>query len=106
MALSQTDWAKMTADERREHTASQKAKAIESVNSGAFPTGIKVVVGGKTMIARPVRVTDSGGVTYSIAPHSMGLDKFDGRFNKFSFTLLGKGKADAGGDSFDNEELI
>jgi hypothetical protein len=88
-------WADMTAEERKIEKDSGIANALKLVNTGAFPTGIKFELGGKSYIARPQRVTDSGGVTYGLAPQATVAGKHNARFNKFSFTLLGSGSQSA-----------
>jgi len=104
LAKTASDWAGMTADERRKFSAEQKAGAIEAVESKGFPTGLKVIVGGKEYIARPVRCTESGGVTYNLTPRQATVGKYSARFNKFSFTLMGEGSEVA--DSFESETIL
>lgn len=104
MAMDTATWAKMSAEERRAFSAEQKAKALAAVNTGAFPTGIKVTIAGKEYIARPVRQTDSGGVSYSITPRAISVGKYSARFNKLSVTLLGEGSME--GEEFESEELL
>ena len=96
------DWTDMTAEERKELKATQKAEATQAVESGGFPTGLKVIVGGHEYIARPVRQTGSGGVTYSIDARPTQVAGYSARFNKFSLTLMGEGAAEA---SFDKERI-
>lgn len=105
MAKTSKEWADMTAEERKAETTANKAQAIEAVEKGKLPTGIKVTVGGKDYIARPVRVTESGGVTYNLSPRPATVGKYGARFNKFSFTILGEGSAETM-DSFDEENLL
>ncbi len=105
MAKSNKEWVDMTADERRAFSAEQKGNAIEAVEKRGFPTGLKVVVGGKEYIARPVRTTDSGGVTYNLTPRPATVGKYSARFNKFSFTLMGEGSGNIE-DAFEKEELL
>ena len=105
MAKSSKEWIDMTADERRTFSAEQKANAIDAVEHRGFPTGLKVVVGGKEYIARPVRTTDSGGVTYNLTPRPATVGKYSARFNKFSFTLMGEGSGNIE-DAFEKEELL
>ena len=98
------EWSEMTADERKALTAENKARAVAACGPGKFPTGLTVTIGGKEYIARPVRVTDSGGVTYGITPRPATVGKYSARFNKFSLTLgVGENTAEA---SFDEEELL
>ena len=102
MAKSKTEWADMTAEERKVMTLEEKALAIAQVTKENLPTGIKVHVGGVEYIARPVRTTGSGGVTYNIAPRPTRLGNRSARFNKFSFTLMGEGASDV---TFEEENL-
>lgn len=105
MSKTSADWATMTAEERRKFSEEQKVAAIKAVETDGFPTGLKVTIGGKEYIARPVRQTDSGGVTYSITARPATVGKYAGRFNKFSFTLLGSGAA--GSEvAFEEENLM
>lgn len=104
LAKSNKEWSEMSAEERKVVTLQGKANAIALVEKDKLPTGIKVIVGGIEYIARPVRTTDSGGVTYNIAPKPTRLGNRSARFNKFSFTLLGEGSV--GEDvSFETENL-
>lgn len=103
--LSTEQWSKMTADERRDYTAAALSSAVERVKSGGFPTGIPVTIGSKKYIARPARTTDSGGITYSLAPEQGSQGKFRTRLNKFSFTLMGEGSQSVQA-SFDEENLL
>jgi hypothetical protein len=104
MSTSQEKWNAMTAEERKKHTAEARAKAVEACAAGKFPTGLKVIVGGKEYIARPVRMTDSGGVTYGINARPCTVGPHAARFNKFSLTLgVGENSAEV---SFDSEDLI
>ena len=96
------EWADMTAEERKEHKATQKAQATQAVENDGFPTGLKVIVGGHEFIARPVRQTGSGGVTYSIDARPTQVAGYSARFNKFSLTLMGEGTSEA---SFNNERI-
>ena len=102
MAKSTKEWADMTAEERKQTSADDKAAAIAMVEKDKLPTGIKVTVGGIEYIARPVRTTGSGGVTYNIAPKPTRLGNRSARFNKFSFTLMGEGATET---VFDEENL-
>ena len=102
---TKAEWATMTADERRAMTAKAKADAIHAIETRGFPTGLKVTVGGKEYIARPVRTTDSGGVTYNLAARPATVGKYSARFNKFSFTLMGEGHGEVA-DSFETEEIL
>ena len=104
MSTSSEAWAKMTAEERKAHSALQLAKAVEAVKGGKFPTGLKVTIGDKEYIARPVRMTDSGGITYGINARPTTVGKYAARFNKFSLTLgVGENAAEV---SFADEELL
>jgi hypothetical protein len=101
MAKSNKEWSEMTAEERKQLTAEQRAKAISACGPNKFPTGLTVTIGGKEYIARPVRVTDSGGVTYGINARPLTVGKYAARFNKFSLTLgVGESAAEV---SFDEE---
>ena len=91
MSKSQDDWKNMSANERQAYTATQLAEAVKTVTAQSLPTGIKVMIGGKQFIARPGRVTESGGVTYNLSPQSTSVGEYNARLNKFSFTLLGSG---------------
>lgn len=104
LAKSNKEWADMTAEERKVSTQEGKAQAIALVEKDKMPTGLKVTVGGIEYIARPVRVTGSGGVTYNIAPRPTRLGRHSARFNKFSFTLLGEGSGDSD-MAFEEENL-
>ena len=101
--LNTKEWVDMTADERKVHKATQKAEATHAVESGGFPTGLTVTVGGQKFIARPVRQTGSGGVTYSIDARPTRVGDYSARFNKFSLTLMGEGVAEA---SFKDENIL
>jgi hypothetical protein len=104
MSTSQEKWAAMSAEERKKHSAEAKAKAIAACGEGKFPTGLKVIVGGKEYIARPVRMTDSGGITYGITPRPATVGQYAARFNKFSLTLgVGENTAE---HTFEEEELL
>lgn len=103
MALSSEQWRSMTAEERKQLAAEQQLAAIKAVESGAFPTGLKVTVGGKEFIARPVRQTESGGITYAITPRPVSVGRYAARFNKFSLTLMAEGQGEV---SFDSEDLL
>lgn len=102
MAKSTKEWSDMTAEERKQATTDDYASAIAMVAKDKLPTGIKVTVGGIEYIARPVRTTGSGGVTYNIAPRPTRLGNRPARFNKFSFTLMGEGAVET---IFENENL-
>ena len=96
------EWADMTAEERKKHKETQKAQATRAVENDGFPTGLRVVVGGHEYIARPVRQTGSGGVTYSIDARPTQVAGYSARFNKFSLTLMGDGTSEA---LFDKERI-
>lgn len=103
MSTSVSEWANMTAEERKALKAKQQTEAIKAVENDGFPTGVKLVIGGKEFIARPVRQTESGGVTYSIQARPTHVGKYSARLNKFNITLLGEGMADA---HFESEDLL
>lgn len=103
MALTTDQWNAMNADERKAFKAAQTAKAVEAVEKGKFPTGLKVVIGGKEFLARPVRQTDSGGVTYSISPRPTSVGRYSARLNKLSLTLMGEGTSEA---TFEEEDIL
>lgn len=105
-SIDSARWAEMTAAERKAFTAQQRANAVQAVESGSYPTGIEVTIGGVKYIARPARQTGSGGVTYSISPRPAKLGPYPARFNKFSFTLLGEGAGEVAADSFSEERLL
>jgi len=107
-------WANMSAEERKVEKVRQLEAAIKAVNSGAFPTGLVIAIGGKelfeacktmkgtkTHIARPVRTTPSGGVSYSLGPQQGTLATYNTRLNKFSFSLLGSESSEA---AFEGDE--
>ena len=102
MSVTKDKWASMSADERKAESKASLEKAMTLVKTGAFPTGIKVPILGKEYIARPVRVTDSGGITYSIPTGPTVAGKRNARFNKFSFTIMGEGGVSAA--TFDASE--
>lgn len=81
-------WADMTAEERKLEKANGIANAMKAIKTKGFPTGLKVIVGGHEFIARPVRTTGSGGVTYNLAPRPTNAGQYPARFNKFSYTLM------------------
>ena len=99
------EWADMTAEERKVQSQTDKANAISMVERHKMPTGIKVLIGGTEYIARPVRTTGSGGVTYNISAKPTRLGQYGARFNKFSFTLLGEGSASSEEVRFETENL-
>lgn len=96
-------WADMTADERKLEKANGIANALDAIKTKGFPTGLKVAVGGHEFIARPVRTTGSGGVTYNLAPRPTNAGKYPARLNKFSFTLMDPNGASE--VTFDQEDL-
>lgn len=103
MAITNEEWKKLSATERKALQVEQQAAAMKAVESGKFPTGLKVVVGGKEIIARPVRQTESGGITYAVSARPLSVGKYSARFNKFSLTLMGEG---AGETTFEEEDLL
>ena len=105
MSEARKEWADMSADERKAQTVTDKANAIAMIEKTGMPTGLKVVIGGIDYIARPVRTTGSGGVTYNISAKPTRVGKYSARFNKFSFTLLGEGSA-VEEASFETETLL
>ena len=105
MSVTKDKWASMSADERKAESQQSLERAMALVKTGAFPTGIKVPILGKEYIARPVRTTDSGGVTYNLTPRPATVGKYSARFNKFSFTLMGEGSGNIE-DAFEKEELL
>lgn len=98
------EWAQMSVVERKAVKEADTLAAMAAVNTGQFPTGIEFSIGGKKYIARPQRVTDSGGVTYGLPPQATVAGKRNARFNKFSFTLLGSG-AESTPMEFENENF-
>lgn len=102
MSVTKDKWVTMSAEERKLESQASLEKAMALVKTGAFPTGIKFPILGKEYIARPVRVTDSGGVTYSVPPSPTVAGKRNARFNKFSFTIMGEGGT--GSVTFDPSE--
>lgn len=95
MSEARKDWADMSKEERNEASKNDHIAAMALVDAGQFPTGIPFTLGGKNYIARPKRVTPSGGVTYGLEAQATVAGSRNARFNKFSFTLLGKGPVHA-----------
>lgn len=104
-AKTKEQWASMSSEERKAYTAEALAGATKVCKEGKFPTGLKVTIGGMEYIARPARLTDSGGVTYQINARPCSVAGQPARFNKFSFTLMGEGSASVA-DSFEEEHLL
>ena len=83
-------WQEMSKEERDEHITEQKRGALMRIKDDNFPVGVGVKIAGFTLTAKPVRETETGGVSYSLAP--VILETSDGRYrirvNKFSVSVL------------------
>jgi hypothetical protein len=105
MAKTKVEWTDMTADQRKAFTAEGLAQAIEVIKLGKFPTCLRVSIEGTQYLAKPARVTDSGGVTYSIGPRPCTARRREARLNKFSFTLMSS-DGRPGTANFDEEKFL
>ena len=87
-------WADMTAEERAEQRKTEQDAALVRITEGGFPTGLKIETVAKSLngkILRPVRGTDSGGVSYSLPAMEISINGQKARLNKFSVSLIGEG---------------
>lgn len=78
----------LSADEKRELRAARKREAIETVKTGAFPTGIRVKVGEFTLTCRPSGVSEKGSVSYNHPPAVLAIGGRKVRVNQISLSIL------------------
>lgn len=90
---SREDWQKLSASERSAIILADRKAAIEHAKNTGLPSGLKITIGGRTLVLDPQRVTATGAVTYAL-PVGRGVwdvDRFSIRPNKASFSVSLKG---------------
>ena len=88
--VASKQWQEMSKEERDELTTQNKRNALMRIKDDGFPAGVGVKIAGFTLTAKPVRETETGGVSYNLAP--VILETSDGRYrirvNKLSVSVL------------------
>ena len=87
------DWVDMSKEERHLFTMEKRQLAKAKVQSGDFPTALRITIGGKDYLAIPSGVSEKGSVAYSLGPVSIDLKGRPARINKVNISILNTGEA-------------
>lgn len=86
--MSMEQYRALSPEAKAALKAERKEKAIASVKTGAFPTGVRVKIGEFTLTCRPSGVSEKGSVSYSHPPMVLNIGGRNVRINQVSISVL------------------